>query len=151
MAEPHSGNDFPRSRQIWIDQAGNDHELPPMAFKVAHHLSHYFNRDQFLETGCLNAWPSYEVLAGKCGCGVSTVKRSVNELRKQGHIRTTGGRGRSQSLQYQAVIKPRVVHSADKSAENTPNKTGQNWTVNEKNRSNLYQKTGQICTKRGQK
>ncbi|MCK4204252.1 helix-turn-helix domain-containing protein [Brucella pituitosa] len=145
MSEPRSGKDFARARQIWIDQVGDDHELSATAFKVAHHLSHYFNRDQFLDAGCMNAWPSYEMLASKVGCGTSTVKRAINELRARKHVETTGGRGRSQTLQYRAKIKPKVVQSG---GLNDHDKTMQNWPLNEEKevksasekRSNLHEK-----------
>lgn len=147
MDKGWSGKDFTRARQVWVDQVGDDCELPAMAFKVAHHLSHYFNRDQFVDAGCLNAWPSYEALAGKVSCDASTIKRAINQLRERKHLETSGGRGRSQTLQYRAKIKPRVVKSE---GLNGSNKTMQNCPINEEKevksasekRSNLHEKGG---------
>lgn len=150
MDKSWSGKDFTRARQIWVDQVGDDHELPAMAFKVAHHLSHYFNRDQFIDAGCLNAWPSYEALASKISCDASTIKRAINQLRVRKHLETSGGRGRSQTLQYRAKIKPRVVKHEDL---NSSNKTMQDCPINEEKegksasekRANLHEKGGGIA------
>lgn len=107
MSEPHSGKDFARARQIWIDQVGDDHELSPTAFKVAHHLSRHFDLETFLEIGDLLATPSYDVLSSGAGVDTRTVQRSIKQLRDGCHIVTAGGQGRGNALIYKAIIKPK--------------------------------------------
>lgn len=98
---------FLRQKASWLDQIFSDLDLTPMARCVAFSIGREFDLETFIETDDLFAAPSYDELAIATGSNVRTIQRSVIQLVEQGHVATTGGRGRGRTLVYLAVLKPK--------------------------------------------
>lgn len=106
-----SGDSFTTARMTWLDQVMLDSAIyKTLATTVAYVIAKYFNRQRFIETGALNAWPSYATLAKDIGCSEVSIRRAVKLLRDHGHIETTYRGGGHFSLQYSALLIPgRVI------------------------------------------
>jgi len=73
-------DDFTRQKFAWLDQVHGNHSLPRGDFHVSYALSQYFNR----KSG--DAWPSQETLAGVTGLKRRGLQKSLQRLKKNGHL-----------------------------------------------------------------
>lgn len=111
-----SGDSFTTARMTWLDQVMLDSAIyKTLATTVAYVIAKYFNRQRFIETGALNAWPSYATLADTIGCSERSIQRAVQLLRDHGHIETTYHGGGHSSLEYCALLIPDRVVTGDHS------------------------------------
>ena len=109
--EEHSGRPRPLShlKAKWRDQLCADNELRPAAFKVGYVMADYMTMtktaNQYIETGEIIIYPSYEELGKKTGFCLDTIGTSVTQLIDHGHLqKQKRGNQFSGSNRYRIII-----------------------------------------------
>ncbi len=94
--------DFARFKWLWLKQVHDDLGLPRVAYQIAFHLADHLSWEK------LEAWPSIETLAKKCGVTSRHVRDCLPSLEKKGHIRIRrGGAGPKSPNYYSLTPKSR--------------------------------------------
>ena len=99
---PMDRKDFARFKWLWLKQVHDDLGLPRVAYQIAFHLADHLSWEK------LEAWPSIETLAKKCGVTSRHVRDCLPSLEKKGHIRIRrGGAGPKSPNYYSLTPKSR--------------------------------------------
>lgn len=97
---------FTKNKFKWLDQVGADASLTPLCFRVAYEIVVHLNR----KTN--DAWPGHELLARKCNCSVSGVRKALDQLetggKNGGHLEVKAGNGRSKTSLYKPILKEKT-------------------------------------------
>jgi hypothetical protein len=103
---------FEMAREAVKIRIGKDKALQIRTKLVGVRLADFFNRRRYVATGELDAWPSMETLIELTGMSWSSVRRSLRDLEKAGHLVTIcfGSNYAKRTSRYRAIADAQADH-----------------------------------------
>ncbi len=107
------GDGFTARKFAWLEAVARDANLRPSAARLAIILvKKYTNREEFLDSGTLIAWPSVDTLASILGMTPRGVQKVTDSLVERGHLDRRIGGGWKVTNRYTLRFKDKKPRTA---------------------------------------